>query len=273
MLIIFIASLLLMIIAFSFNTKKLKELSTDNSVVGWKTSPFEKEFYTFKPLKVNVYCTQYNLQQCKQVLKDSSKFNFNYVLNLLDDGSVDVALLPKFTHKNFNYVKDLKFNKPACLLLIASNDFSKLHDLNDIVFYKDIKIKTTDLLTEKIIKDILTRYPKQITNNISEIGSNVDNPAIYAILSSHPNKEINRLLNVYTSLQKTMHLITINKIINDDKFLNEKYEKTSFDIFKYEKFYPGLTKLQDNSTNYNTLSVKYAFYVHFKSPFKNTFLF
>jgi hypothetical protein len=248
--------------------KNYKKLSTEKSVTGWKVSPFTWDFYKANNVTyANVYCAPLHVSECKKVLSSLNPLTpLKLSLTLTD--KTDIALLPKSSYVNFKHYKD--FNGEASLMLITSDKFSKLHDFSDIKLYKDVKIKISDLSTNDILKAVMRSYPKEITDNITEISDTVDNPAIYAMITSHPNNEINKLLRMYNSMGTGMHLISISKIMRDDNFFikNEKYEKSSFDMFKCMKYYPGLTKLQDRSIYYNTLSVKYAFYINKKFQFE-----
>ena len=263
MLIIFVSSLILLLLVL-MKKKDYKKLSTEKSVTGWKSSPFTWDFYKANNIKyANVYCAPLHVSACKKVLSSLIPLTpLKLSLKLTD--KTDIALLPKSSYVNFKHYKD--FDKEASLMLITSDKFSNLHDFSDIRLYKDVKIKISDLSTKNILQSIMKSYDREITDNITEISDTVDNPAIYVILTRHPNNEINKLLRLYNSMGAGMHLISINKIMRDDNFFikNKKYEKTSFDMFKCMKYYPGLTKLQDRSIYYNTLSVKYSLYINKK---------
>jgi hypothetical protein len=174
-----------------------------------------------------------------------------------------MAILPNVRasrQEGFKFVANIN---NATLLLLVPNEYNNLTDFNDIAKYR-VTIKVTDQTTMTVVKDIISYYPKTITDNIIDIGQDVENAAIYAIVTSHPNMEINKLLDKFDG----MHLMTINRINSGDYFIKDKekdffkrhlyYSKSTFDLqTDAQKFYPKIQRL-GNVLYYPTLSIKYS---------------
>ena len=233
------------------------------SVTDWSTSPFVPEFY-HKQLKfINIYIGKSNMLH-ENIIKEINVNSRNYKL-MQSLKQSEMAIMPNLPISRRSAFKFVANVNNANLLLLVPNEYNSLIDFNDIIKYK-VKIKVTDQITLAVVKDIIDYYPKYITDNIIDVGLEVENAAIYAIVTSHPNTEINNLLENFDG----MHLITINRINSGDYFIKDKernffrrhpyYSKSTFDLLKdSQKYYPKI-KRQGNRLYYPTLSLKYSLF-------------